>query len=122
MAPSQARDVSINATAHLCEVLQVTTSLIMEWPEDQPGYARTMTLLHQGRRLEADDPQDDATLSRIFDPFFASKPEGRGLGLSAVRGFVQGCGGGLRIKTRLGEGTELSLYLRPLAGDASPTP
>ena len=53
MAPSQARDVFINATAHLCEVLQVTTSLIMEWPEDQPGYARTMTLLHQGQRLES---------------------------------------------------------------------
>jgi len=65
---------------------------------------------------------DDATLSRIFDPFFTSKPDGRGLGLSAVRGFVQGCGGGLRIRTQLGEGTELSLFLQPAEDSASAQP
>jgi CheY-like chemotaxis protein len=66
---------------------------------------------------------DEVTLQRMFDPFFTSKPEGRGLGLSAVRGFVQACGGGLAVTSKLGSGTRISLFLQPAAGKvASPLP
>jgi two-component system cell cycle sensor histidine kinase/response regulator CckA len=48
---------------------------------------------------------DEATVSRIFDPFFTTKFAGRGLGLSAVQGIVQGHKGAMRVYSRPGNGT-----------------
>jgi PAS domain S-box-containing protein len=53
---------------------------------------------------------DEATLQRIFDPFFTSKATGRGLGLAATLGIVHGHGGGLRLTSRVGTGTTFELY------------
>ncbi len=61
---------------------------------------------------------DESTLHRIFDPFFSSKPDGRGLGLSAVRGFVEACGGGLAVTSAPGRGTTVRIYLAPVARQA----
>ena len=49
------------------------------------------------------------TLSKIFDPFFTTKFTGRGLGLAALRGIIRSHRGGIRIFSRLGEGTVFSL-------------
>jgi PAS domain S-box-containing protein len=53
---------------------------------------------------------DEATLQRIFDPFFTSKATGRGLGLAATLGIVHGHGGGLRLTSIVGKGTTFELY------------
>jgi PAS domain S-box-containing protein len=53
---------------------------------------------------------DEATVQRIFDPFFTSKATGRGLGLAATLGIVHGHGGGLRLTSRVGRGTTFELY------------
>ncbi|WP_353474301.1 response regulator [Salipiger sp. H15] len=52
-------------------------------------------------------------IDRAFEPFFTTKPlgEGTGLGLSMVYGFAQQSGGAAKIRSRLGEGTVVSLYL-----------
>jgi len=48
---------------------------------------------------------DKAILLKIFDPFFTTKFIGRGLGLSAVQGIVNGHKGAIRIYSEPGRGT-----------------
>ncbi|HEY2137542.1 MAG TPA: ATP-binding protein [Xanthobacteraceae bacterium] len=55
--------------------------------------------------------------AKVFEPFFTTKGPGKGsgLGLSQVLGFAKQSGGGVRIDSRLGEGTAVYIYL-PRAG------
>jgi signal transduction histidine kinase/ActR/RegA family two-component response regulator len=59
--------------------------------------------------------------TKAFEPFFTTKEigKGSGLGLSQVLGFAKQSGGGVRIESRIGEGTSVHIYL-PRA-DAKPT-
>jgi CheY-like chemotaxis protein len=56
---------------------------------------------------------DAETLKRACEPFFTTKPSGRGtgLGLSMIYGFVRQSGGQVEIHSVVGEGTCISLYL-----------
>jgi signal transduction histidine kinase len=63
---------------------------------------------------------------RVFSRFFTTKDAGRGagLGLSAVRAFVNDSGGCVALHSEPGRGTRLVLYLpaveRPVAAEAGP--
>jgi PAS domain S-box-containing protein len=59
-------------------------------------------------------------IDKVFDPFFSTKPEGKGsgLGLSMVYGFVKQSGGHVKIYSEVGHGTTIRLYLpRALASE-----
>jgi signal transduction histidine kinase len=64
---------------------------------------------------------------RAFDPFYTTKPSGRGtgLGLSQVRDLARRSGGTVRLASALGEGTTVSLWLGiadPNAAQQAPPP
>lgn len=54
---------------------------------------------------------DDATKTRIFDPFFSTKFTGRGLGLAAVAGIVRGHKGAIVAASAPGKGACFTVLL-----------
>ena len=65
----------------------------------------------------------DCVLERATEPFFTTKPVGKGsgLGLSMVDGYVRQSGGSMQIRSALGSGTQVSLLL-PRSKSAQLTP
>jgi PAS domain S-box-containing protein len=64
---------------------------------------------------------DRATLDRVFDPVFTTKPvgQGTGLGLSVVHCIVASHGGTVTAYSQPGEGTSFVLYFPAASGTAS---
>jgi PAS domain S-box-containing protein len=67
------------------------------------------------RLFVSDDGEGMApdVLARVTEPFFTTKPKGRGtgLGLAMARGFAEQSGGALLVESRRAEGTTVSLLL-----------
>ena len=124
------------------QIRQVLMNLVLNASEamrDTGGFVRITTGVVQADRAMLDsavlgrhepegsyvylEVQDDgmgmsaSTQVQIFDPFFTTKFTGRGLGLSAVRGIVQGHRGALLLSSREGVGTTFRLLL-PASGEA----
>ncbi|MFN2437186.1 MAG: ATP-binding protein, partial [Desulfotignum sp.] len=86
----------------------------------QEGGILTVTVIDvaPGQDLEirvADDGcgMDEQIVADMFDPYFTTRPDGTGLGLSIVHRLVESLGGEIRVKSAKGEGTTVSIYLRP---------
>ena len=63
---------------------------------------------------------ETATLGRIFDPFFSTKAEHRGLGLSAALGIVRRLGGNLEVESDPGTGSTFRVVLPVVPGAVAP--
>ncbi|MDQ3207906.1 MAG: PAS domain-containing protein [Gemmatimonadota bacterium] len=67
---------------------------------------------------------DPATQSRIFEPFFSTKPPGSGvgLGLSTAYGIVEQSGGYITVDSAPGEGATFGLHFPTYVGTETPEP
>ncbi len=54
---------------------------------------------------------DEETKKRIFDPFFSTKKNGTGLGLSTAYAIVESFGGRIVVYSEKGKGTTFNIYL-----------
>ena len=61
----------------------------------------------------------ESRLSRIFDPFYTTKPEGSGLGLSSSYSIVKNHEGQIQVTSQVGQGSTFYVYL-PASADALP--
>ena len=66
---------------------------------------------------------DATTLARASEPFFTTKPAGKGtgLGLAMARGFAEQSGGGLSVESARGRGTTVRLWF-PVAAQVPRAP
>ncbi len=55
------------------------------------------------------------TLKKIFNPYFTTKPDGSGLGLSTSYSIISRHSGAIRVYSEEGRGTELVIYLPTIA-------
>lgn len=70
-----------------------------------PGEYAVVAVSDTGNGMSAEYRQ------KIFDPFFSTKADGRGLGLAAVKGIVDAHGWALNVESELGRGTTFTLVL-----------
>ncbi|HEY8392633.1 MAG TPA: MEDS domain-containing protein [Capillibacterium sp.] len=97
-------------------VIKVSARNVMIPPENQmwlrPGPYVRVEIEDQGPGIPAE------LLTKIFDPYFTTKKEGHGLGLSSSYYIIQNHEGYLGVESRVGEGSTFYFYLP--ATDARP--
>ena len=124
--PTQIELIILNLAINARDAMEVGGSLTVETanvvlaegarrPEEPPaGEYVAVTVSDTGSGMAPD------VLARVFEPFFTTKAVGKGsgLGLSQVLGFAQQSGGGVRIDTRVGEGSSVKVFLPKAAAPA----
>ena len=73
----------------------------------QPGRHLRLTVKDEGCGMEP------AVIDRIFEPYFTTKEQGKGigLGLSVIHGIVKNHGGDITVNSVVGQGSEFHVYL-----------
>lgn len=82
-------------------------------PEDAPGAYGVVSISDNGTGM------DEKTRESLFDPFFSTKLQGRGMGMAAVYGIVRNHGGWIRLASEVGSGTTIAIGLPLLQTDPS---
>ncbi|MCF8128161.1 MAG: response regulator [Deltaproteobacteria bacterium] len=99
----------------------LTVSLTSDHCDEQPSFSHGDLAPGSYLRLTVEDTGagiPPAILDNIFDPYFSTKgkDKGTGLGLAVVHGIVKSHGGAIHVKSRVGKGTAVQVFL-PVTDD-----
>lgn len=99
------------------QLSQAMVNIILNAVDAMPD-GGTLTIRSSAReRMIMVDLQDTGSgmrkeqLDRIFDPFYTTKPQGTGMGLTVSRDIIQNLGGTLSVASNPGEGTTFTITL-----------
>jgi signal transduction histidine kinase len=70
-------------------------------PELSEGRYVSLAIEDNGRGM------DESTRQRLFEPFYTTKLQGRGLGMAAVYGIIRNHGGWIKVDSEIGRGTRI---------------
>jgi PAS domain S-box-containing protein len=125
--PSQFQQALVNLAANARDAMPEGGSMTISTeagfldPKDcasheglRPGRILKLTVADTGRGMDAEE------LGHLFEPFYTTKPlgKGTGLGLAMVYGAVRQSGGSIDARSGPGEGTAFTILLPMEAGDA----
>jgi PAS domain S-box-containing protein len=118
--PTQIRQVVLNLIVNAAEAVEDAGVITVETGEEQLDRAalKKMTFgndIQPGRYVFIDvvdngSGMNEHTMTRMFDPFFSTKDQGRGLGMAAVRGIVRSHRAALRVTSAEGQGTRFRVW------------
>ncbi len=112
---------ALHAMEGMGGVLDVGLASVNLTPEDtqllpdlKPGPHVRITVKDTGHGMS------EATLAKIFDPYFTTKAKGvgTGLGLTVVHGIVKKHGGAIRVQSEPGKGSTFCLYFPAVPKEA----
>lgn len=83
----------------------VDDNIAQNTPELSSGRYVSLEIEDNGRGM------DETTRQRLFEPFYTTKFQGRGLGMAAVYGIIRNHSGWIKVDSELGKGTLVSIYL-----------
>lgn len=104
----QLREVFLNLASNAIEAMSNGGRLTIESERVADGEAGAVVV----RVSDTGTGIPPETLKRIFEPFFSTKDEGLGLGLSIVQRIVEQHGGTITCRSQQGLGTTFEVYLR----------
>ena len=95
---------SVRVETGACALEREGIATLFVGEEVEPGNHVFVRVKDSGEGISPD------ALGRIFDPFYSTKPEGRGLGLSTVFGAVRRLRGGIAVDSTPDQGTTFTVY------------
>ena len=103
--PSQLNQVFMNLLLNATQAIEREGRIVVRTRAD--AEAICVDVIDNGRGIDA------ATLNRIFEPFYTTKPvgQGTGLGLSIAYGIVRRHGGRIEVDSAPGRGSRFTLVL-----------
>ena len=108
--PGQLRQALINVVRNSREAMSeggtlrvVTEARVGELSPDDPTPLCRLTVTDSGPGIP------DLERQRVFEPFYTTKPTGRGLGMATVLGILRAHRGAVHIKTAPGAGTRIRI-------------
>ena len=105
----EGREGVIQLTVGTTQLSQQEQQLMTGYLDEPHSRVACLTIRDSGSGMTL------ATMQRMYEPFFSTKADGRGLGMAAVHGIVTNHGGGILVHSVEDEGTEFRLCFPLLA-------
>ena len=103
--PDRLNQVLLNIYLNAIEAMTDGGELKIELSSESEANGIDITIADTGCGISAED------LSKIFDPYYTTKPSGTGLGLAIAHNIIEAIGGQILVESQPGQGTILKITL-----------